>query len=125
MANAFKNVTVRADATYNSNAGLAADTDAAIGSAVANATTTQTIIGMTVANITSGVINVSVSLNNTSDGQTWIVKDSPVPSGGSLVTCGGDQKICLFHNGTNGDLIKVQSNTANSMHIIMSYLEST
>ena len=124
MANAFKNVTVRADATYNSNAGVAADADVDVGSAVANSTTTQTIIGMTISNITTGVINVSVSLNNGSD-QTWIVKDSPIPTGGSLITCGGDQKICLFHNGTNGDLIKVRSNTANSMHIIMSYLEST
>ena len=117
MANAFKNTTVRATS-------LAADTDVAVGSAVANATTTQTIIGMTISNITTGVINVSVSLNNGSD-QTWIVKDSPIPTGGSLITCGGDQKICLFHNGTNGDQIKVRSNTANSMHIIMSYLEST
>ena len=125
MANAFKNVTVRADSTYNSNAGVAADADVEVGSAVANSTTTQTIIGMTISNITTGVINVSVSLNYTSDGQTWIVKDSPIPTGGSLITCGGDQKICLFHNGTNGDQIKVRSNTANSMHIIMSYLEST
>ena len=117
MANAFKNVTVRATS-------LAADTDVAVGSAVANATTTQTLIGLTISNITTGVINVSVSLNNGSD-QTWIVKDSPIPTGGSLITCGGDQKICLFHTGTNGDQIKVQSNTANSMHIIMSYLEST
>ena len=118
MANAFKNTTVRATS-------LAADTDVAIGSAVANATTTQTLIGMTIANITSGVITASVSLNNVSDGQTWIVKDAPIPSGGSLITCGGDQKICLFHNGTNGDQIKVRSNTANSMHIVLSYLEST
>jgi len=117
MANTFKNTTVRATS-------LAANTDAVVGSAVPNATTTQTLIGMTIANITSGVINVSVSLNNGSD-QTWIVKDAPIPVGGSLITCGGDQKICLFHNGTNGDQIKVRSNTANSMHVILSYLEST
>ena len=117
MANAFKNTTVRATS-------LAADTDVAIGSAVANATTTQTLIGMTIANITSGVIAVSVKLVNGSD-ETWIVRSAPIPTGGSLITCGGDQKICLFHNGTNGDQIKVQSNTANSMHIVLSYLEST
>ena len=117
MANAFKNTTVRADS-------LAADTDVAVGSAVANATTTQTLIGMTIANITSGVISVSVKLVNGSD-ETWVVRSAPIPTGGSLITCGGDQKICLFHNGTNGDQIKVQSNTANSMHIVLSYLEST
>ena len=118
MANAFKNTTVRADSTYNSDAGLAADTDVPVGSAVANATTTQTLIGMTIANITSGVISVSVKLVNGSD-ETWVVRSAPIPTGG------GDQKICLFHNGTNGDQIKVQSNTANSMHIVLSYLEST
>ena len=117
MANAFKNTTVRATS-------LAADTDVAVGSAVPNATTTQTLIGMTIANITSGVIAVSVKLVNGSD-ETWIVRSAPIPTGGSLITCGGDQKICLFHNGTNGDQIKVQSNTANSMHIVLSYLEST
>ena len=117
MANAFKNITVRATS-------LAVDTDIAVGSAVPNATTTQTLIGMTIANITSGVIAVSVKLVNGSD-ETWIVKAAPIATGGSLITCGGDQKICLFHNGTNGDQIKVQSNTANSMHIVLSYLEST
>ena len=115
MANAFKNVTVTGN--------HAADTDIDVGSAVASGAT-HTIIGLTISNITSGVINVDVILENSSS-RTYIVKSAPIPTGGSLICCGGDQKICLFHNGTNGDQIKVQSNTANSMHIIMSYLEST
>ena len=114
MANAFKNITVRATS-------LAADTDVAIGSAVANATTTQTLIGMTIANITSGVITASVSLNNVSDGQTWIVKDAPIPTGGSLVVVGGDQKVVL----ETTDAIKIRSNTADSMNAVLSYLEIT
>jgi len=117
MANAFKNVTVRATS-------LAADTDAPIGSAVANSTTTHTIIGLSIANITSGVITTSVKLTNSST-ETYIVKDAPIPAGGSLLTAGGDQKIVLWYTGGNGDLIKVQSNTANSMNIVLSYLEST
>jgi len=116
MANAFKNVTVRATS-------LAADTDAPIGSAVASGAT-HTIIGLSIANITSGVITTSVKLTNSST-ETYIVKDAPIPAGGSLLTAGGDQKIVLWYTGGNGDLIKVQSNTANSMNIVLSYLEST
>ena len=116
MANAFKNVTIQGT--------LAADTDHAVGSVIPNATTTQTIIGMTISNVTSQVINVSVKMFLSST-ETYIVKDAPIPTGGSLVVVGGDQKVVLFHNGTNGNQIKVRSNVANSINVIMSYLEST
>ena len=116
MANAFKNVTVRATS-------LNADTDVAIGSAVASGAT-HTIIGLSIANITAGVITTSVKLTNSST-ETYILKDGNVPVGSSILIAGGDQKIVLWHDGSNGDLIKVQSNTANSMNIVLSYLEST
>ena len=116
MANAFKNVTIQGT--------LAADADHAVGSVIPNATTTQTIIGMTISNVTSQVINVSVKMFLSST-ETYIVKDAPIPIGGSLVVVGGDQKVVLFHNGTNGNQIKVRSNVANSINVIMSYLEST
>ena len=116
MANAFKNVTIQGT--------LAADADHAVGSVIPNATTTQTIIGMTISNVTSQVINVSVKMFLSST-ETFIVKDAPIPTGGSLVVVGGDQKVVLFHNGTNGNQIKVRSNVANSINVIMSYLEST
>ena len=116
MANTFKNVTVRATS-------LAADTDVAIGSAVASGAT-HTIIGMSISNITSGVITTSVKLTNSST-ETYILKDGNIPVGSSILIAGGDQKIVLWYTGGNGDLIKVQSNTANSMNIVLSYLEST
>ena len=116
MANAFKNVTIQGT--------LAADADHAVGSVIPNATTTQTIIGMTISNVTSQVINVSVKMF-LSTTETYKVKDAPIPTGGSLVVVGGDQKVVLFHNGTNGNQIKVRSNVANSINVIMSYLEST
>ena len=116
MANAFKNVTIQGS--------LAADTDHAVGAALGSASTTQTIIGMTVANVSSDVINVSVKmfLNTT---ETYIVKDAPIPTGGSLVVVGGDQKVVLWHNSSHGNLIKIRSNVANSINVVMSYLEST
>ena len=120
MANAFKNITVTGN--------HAADTDIDVGSAVASGAT-HTIIGLTISNITSGVINVDVILENSSS-RTYIVKAAPIPTGGSLVACGGDQKIVLWHHdmvspGTDvGDQIVVRSNTLNSVNIVLSYLES-
>jgi len=116
MANAFKNVTIQGT--------LAADSDHAVGSAVASASITQTIIGMTVANVSSQVINISVKMFLSST-ETYIVKDAPIPTGGSLVVVGGDQKVVLWHNGSNGNQIKIRSNVADSINVVMSYLESS
>ena len=112
MANSFKNRTLRGVGT----------TATALGAAVA-ANTETTLIGMTIANITSGVINVTVTLtdNAGTPNVTNLVKDAPIPTGGSLVVLGGDQKVCLM----TGDIIKVKSNTASSADVIMSFLEIT
>ena len=112
MANSFKNRTLRGVGT----------TATAVGAAVA-ASTETTLIGMTIANVTSGVINVTVTLtdNAGTPNVTNLVKDAPVPTGGSLVVLGGDQKVCLM----TGDIIKVTSNTASSADVIMSFLEIT
>ena len=112
MANAFKNVTIQGT--------LAADSDHAVGSAVASASITQTIIGMTVANVSSQVINISVKMFLGST-ETYIVKDAPIPTGGSLVVIGADQKVVLM----TGDKITVKSDTASSCDVIMSFLEIT
>ena len=112
MANSFKNRTLRGVGT----------TATAVGAAVA-ASTETTLIGMTIANTTSGVINVTVTLtdNAGTPNVTNLVKDAPIPTGGSLVVLGGDQKVCLM----TGDIIKVKSNTASSADVIMSFLEIT
>ena len=54
-------------------------------------------------------------------GNTHIIKDAPIPSGSSLVPIGGDQKLVL----TTGDAIKVSANTASSVDVVMSVLQST
>ena len=111
MANTFKNAVF--------NASLAADTDSGALATVGSNTQT-TLIGMTIANITSGVISVGVKLVS-GGSDTWIVKDAPVPTGGSLVVLGGDQKVVLEET----DAIKIRSNTADSIHAVLSYLEIT
>tara|TARA_R110000787_G_scaffold133459_1_gene245775 strand:- start:1770 stop:2099 length:330 start_codon:yes stop_codon:yes gene_type:complete len=109
MANTFKNRTLRAVGTGATDVG-----------AVVSASTQTTLIGMTVANITAGVISVTVTLGDGTN-TTNIVKTAPIPTGGSLVVLGGDQKVVLM----TGDKITVTSNTASSADVIMSFLEIT
>ena len=109
MANTFKNRTLRAVGTGATDVG-----------AVVAASTQTTLIGMTVANITAGVISVTVTLGDGTN-TTNIVKTAPIPTGGSLVVLGGDQKVVLM----TGDKITVTSDTASSADVIMSFLEIT
>ena len=109
MANTFKNRTLRGVGT----------TPVDVGAAVASSTQT-TLIGMTVSNVVSSVISVTVTLNDGTN-TTNIVKDAPIPTGGSLLVCGGDQKIVLM----TGDKLIVTSNTASSADVITSFLEIT
>ena len=109
MANTFKNRTLRAVGTSPVDVG-----------AVVASNTETTLIGMTLANITSAVISVTATLNDGTN-TTHIVKDAPIPSGGSLILLGGDQKVVLM----TGDKIIVTSNTASSCDVIMSFLEIT
>lgn len=81
---------------------------------------TATIIGMCIANTTTSSIFVSVRMYDTSTStHVYLIKDAPVPVGGSLVVIGGDQKVVL----ENGDIIKVISDTASSADVILSVME--
>ena len=82
--------------------------------------TETTIIGLTIANRVASAIQVDVTLNDASD-DYYVVKDAPVPVGGTLVVVGGDQKLVMMP----GDSIKVKSDTATSADVIMSILEIT
>lgn len=117
MANAFKVKTFDGSST-------AANTDMTIYTCPAS--TETTIIGMSIANLTSSQITVDVKLeSDTVDTETnsnvFIIKDAPIPAGSSFVPIGGDQKVVLLAT----DVIKVQSDTANSADTTMSILEIT
>jgi len=84
--------------------------------------TTTTVIGATVSNRTSSIIEVDVSVTDTSSGTTaFLVKAAPVPVGSSIVVVGGDQKIVL----ETSDVISVVSDTASSADVIISVLEQS
>ncbi|MDA7674508.1 hypothetical protein N8704_01355 [bacterium] len=81
--------------------------------------TSTTIIGMTIANIINSQIAVNVKINDGGASKIHLVKNAPIPAGGSLVVVGGDQKVVLEPT----DVIIVQSDTTASGDVTVSYLE--
>jgi hypothetical protein len=92
----------------------------AVGSYTVGASTSTTLIGLTLANVTADAVTANITLS-TADSDYYIVKDAPVPSGGTLVAVGGDQKVVM----EVGDSIKVTSSDSDSIDVIMSFLEIT
>lgn len=108
MANTFKRKLSR-------NIG---DTAATVGSYTVGSGITTVIVGLTVCNVTGAAVNTSVYLYDGAN-NTYLVKDAPIPGGGSLVVVGGDQKVIL----EDGDSVKVVSDAASSLDVIMSVME--
>lgn len=110
MANTFLRKTSRSVGT----------SPASVGGYTVGASTATTVIGLTCANTITTAITVDV-VHNDGTNDTYIVKGATVPSGGSLVVVGGDQKVVL----EAGDSVKVTSSDATSCDVIMSILEIT
>ena len=112
MANAFKTKTF-------GGASTAANTDMTIYTCPSS--TETTIIGLTIANIATTQITVDVKLENNDGNNVFLIKDAPIPVGSAFVPIGGDQKIVMEAS----DVLKVQSDTANSADTTLSILEIT
>ena len=110
MANTFKRKLSRSVGT----------TLTAVGSYTVAAATQVTVIGLAVSNTSSAQVLVDATVNDGTN-DTYLIKQAPVPSGGALVIIGGDQKVVLETN----DSIKVKSDTASSVDVVMSILEIT
>ena len=78
-----------------------------------------TVIGLACANRTASQVTASAYLESSDGTIVYLIKDAPVPSGGSLVIIGGDQKVVMELS----DEIKVVSDTAASLDAVMSILE--
>lgn len=80
--------------------------------------TATTVIGLSLANITIAGITASVTI--TKGGSTvHLIKDAPIPVGGTLVLFGGDQKLVL----EAGNKFTVTSSAAASADVVVSVLE--
>ena len=93
MANSFKRKLSRSIGTSLT----------AVGSYTVGAATEVTVIGLAVANTSASQVLVDATLNDGSN-DTYLIKEAPVPSGGSIVIIGGDQKVVL----EVGDSIKIK-----------------
>jgi hypothetical protein len=76
------------------------------------ASTQATIIGLSIANTSATACYASVKLNT-----AYIVKNAPIPVGGSLVVVGGDQKLVVEPT----DTVKVTSDQ--TVDVVTSVLE--
>ena len=110
MANSFKRKLSRSIGTSIT----------AVGSYTVGASTEVTVIGLAVSNTTSSQILVDATVYDGAN-DTYLIKEAPVPSGGSLVIIGGDQKVVL----ETGDSLRIKSDTASSVDAVMSILEIT
>jgi len=81
--------------------------------------TTSIIIGCTIANTTASSITVDAKLENNDGDNIHIGKDLPIPTGSSLDILAG--KIVM----ETADVLKVQSDTANSFDVALSIMEQT
>jgi len=102
MANTFKNYTKASIGTTGQSV------------YTVPSSTTSVMIGLNLSNTSASQITADVLLNG-----TYIIKNVPIPSGSSLDALGG--KIILETN----DNVVVESDTANSLDVILSVLEQT
>ena len=77
------------------------------------------IVGITIANLHTAQITVDVYINDGSNA-IHIVKDAPIPVGGSLQVLDGGAKIVMV----SGDALKVKSNTASSADVWVSAVDA-
>ena len=94
-------------------------TATAVGGYAVPMDTQTTVIGLACANRTGSTISVDAYLEDNLGNIVYLIKDAPVPSGGSLIIIGGDQKVVMELS----DEIKVVSDTASSLDVVMSILE--
>ena len=100
-------------------------TDTGIGTSEATvytvaANTVAVVIGCNIANLTGNQVNASVRLDKATGDDVYIVRNIPIPNGSSFEFNTGN-KIVM----ETGDAIKVVSDTASSIDVIVSVLEQT
>jgi hypothetical protein len=108
MANTFKN-------NFQQNIGQTVQTVYTAGFGVQ-----ATVIGMSVANVTGIDVRANVIVNS-SGTDYYLVKNATIEPGSALIPIGGDQKLVLEAS----DFLRVQSDTATSLDVIVSVLEIT
>jgi hypothetical protein len=108
MANTFKSYTDTGIGTSESTVYTVA------------ANTTAVMIGCNIANLTGDQINASVRLDKATGDDIYIIKNIPIPNGSAFEFNTGNKIII-----ETGDAIKIVSDTASSLDVVISVLEQT
>lgn len=79
-----------------------------------------TVIGLSLTNLTDSIVLVSVQLEDTISTDTaFYAKDVLIPPNQSLRLINGGERLVLGPSTS----VKIQSNTSNSLDLVMSYVE--
>ena len=88
---------------------------------------TSIMLELDVANTTTNVVEASVELLDYSvhptTGWRYIVKNAPIPAGGSLMVIAGQKVILEERIGGTGDGIRITSSAASSLDVVSAILE--
>ena len=85
----------------------------------AAANSDDAIIGMRFANNSSSAVTVDANDKNSSTSY-YLIKDAPIPAGGSLELIDGGSKVVL----QSGDSVEALSDTASAVDCILSVVDS-
>ena len=111
MANTFKLQTKDGSAT-NANTAMTIYT--------VPSSTTAVVLGLTLSNITGSAVYATVNIENADGDNVNFLKDVPIPTGAAIEVMAGN-KIVL----NTTDVLKVTSDTANSIDTTLSIMEIT
>ena len=87
--------------------------------ALRTANSDDALIGINIANVTTTQILMDVFINDGSN-DYYIIKDAPIPTGGSLELIDGGSKVVL----QTGDSVEAYASAANSVDIITSVVDT-
>ena len=120
MANDFKRFT---KPDVGTSTGASADAVYTVPAGAGSTALESIVIGITLANKHSSGITASVFLDN-EDGSNdvYIVKNASIPAGSSLEVMAGN-KLVVQNDGSNADVLRVESSRASSLAATISVLE--
>ena len=77
------------------------------------------VIGMRFANLHSGSVTIDAKIARSSV-DYHLIKDAPIPAGGSLELIDGGSKVVIL----NGDVLKARASKTGSVDVAISYIDS-
>mgnify|MGYP001436279318 FL=1 len=120
MANDFKRFT---KPDVGTSTGASADAVYTVPAGAGSTALESIVIGITLANKHTSGITASVFLDN-EDGSNdvYIVKGASIPAGSSLEVMSGN-KLVVQNDGSNADVLRVESSRASSLDATITVLE--